>query len=47
MSNILDVAVTWYCLSYIPYAHETIRSFVLHYWSCENSDYWSGENIDY
>jgi Got1/Sft2-like family len=25
------VAVAWYCLSYIPYAHETIRSFVSQY----------------
>jgi Got1/Sft2-like family len=25
------VAVTWYCLSYIPYAQETIRSFVSQY----------------
>jgi Got1/Sft2-like family len=33
------VAVTWYCLSYIPYAHETIRSFFLQYWNGGNIDY--------
>ena len=25
------ISVTWYCLSYIPYAHETIRAFVSQY----------------
>ncbi len=25
------ISVTWYCLSYIPYAHETIRAFLSQY----------------